>query len=267
MNSRQISLPGLSNLRELGGLPAADGRRVKPNLLFRSGSLCAATPEATAALRSHGVSRIIDLRTTQERLEDPSPAVPGAENVHLPVFREAAAGITREKEDGRNFLPALFPAMRQDANYSVYYLRNLYANFVLDEHVAAQYARFLDLVLDAPGATLWHCTAGKDRTGFGAALLLEILGAERDVIVQDYLATNACMAEENERVVANILRGQNAPELEAPLRSFFCADERFLAAVYDAADERYGSFAAFLREGLGVDDEKTARFRARFLEA
>jgi protein-tyrosine phosphatase len=98
-------------------------------------------------------------------------------------------------------------------------------------------------------------------------LLLEILGAERETIVQDYLLTNACMAEENERVVQGILQGQNAPELEAPLRSFFCADERFLAAVYRAADERYGSFAAFLREALGVDDAKTARFRARFLEA
>jgi protein-tyrosine phosphatase len=267
MNVRQIPLPGLSNLRELGGLPAAGGRKIKPNTLFRCGSLCAATPETTAQLQARGVCRIIDLRTSQEVLEDPSPAVPGATNIHLPVFREAAAGITREKEDGRNFLPALFPAMRQDPDYSVHYLQALYANFVLDEHVAAQYARFLDLVLDAPGATLWHCTAGKDRTGFGAMLLLEILGAERETIVQDYLLTNACMAEENERVVQGILQGQNAPELEAPLRSFFCADERFLAAVYRAADERYGSFAAFLREALGVDDTKTARFRARFLEA
>ena len=136
-------------------------------------------------------------------------------------------------------------------------------------HAKQQYARFLRL-LTAPRekAVLWHCTAGKDRAGFAAILVLEALGAERETILADYLLTNRCLAEEC-RFLKGFLGekfGGLTPEIEEALDWLFGAREEYFDVLYETVAADYGNMAAFLRTGLGLTEQALQALRDRCLE-
>jgi protein-tyrosine phosphatase len=113
---------------------------------------------------------------------------------------------------------------------------------------------------------LFHCTAGKDRAGFAAALALLAAGVPRDTVMQDYLLTNGFSAEHTEstlRILRLVSFFRTAPEDVRPL---FEARREYLQTAFDTIDEKYGSTDAYLRQGLGADDALLARVRANLLE-
>ena len=150
----------------------------------------------------------------------------------------------------------------------------------MDPYANEQYARFVNAVIEAlraGGSALWHCTAGKDRAGFATAILLESLGVARDDIVADYLQTNECLAGVTKQLVGMLsskaitsdqmqFDGQTIEVMKAALDHFFRADEAFLAGAYAAADEQFGSFDAFLANGLGIDEAKREELRRLCLD-
>lgn len=175
MNIERIPLKKLINTRDLGGLTVRDGRTIRPKRLLRSGALFEAAPEdCEVLLRDYHLKVIIDFRTSAERAGSPDPELPGVENFHLPVYD--SVGFTREDGSDEN-LSGLAMRLTGHAAGGDGWMTGLYRGFVTDG--APKYRQFFELLLkQREGAVLWHCTAGKDRAGTAAILLLRALGVQ-----------------------------------------------------------------------------------------
>ena len=260
----QIKFEGLHNVRDLGGTVVADGLKVSSGKMLRSDQLADATETDLAKLGELGIGKIIDLRSAVGRDEKPDPDIAGAMNLHLPLIEDVRAGITRDSKSDARIIEMLTRGEDISSSLVDQHMELMYRRFVSDPFAIAQYARFVDEIIESAerGETvLWHCTAGKDRAGFATAIVLESLGASHDDIVADYLLTNEYLTGVVEHLLATIGRMLPSDSARQAARSFFRADERYLEAAYDEAAERHGSFEAFCEQALGIEADKRAHMR------
>ena len=240
---RAIPLEGASNLRDIGGWPSAAGGRVRFGQVYRSAALHALTPADVTTLRGLGVADVVDLRGEGERARWPS-AFPGVRTHEMTISPSIGASL---RDLAQN--PAAGP---QDV---VAVMCRAYGAYALDWH--HRYRHMFDLLLapDAP-PLLFHCTAGKDRTGFGAALLLRALDVSPAHTMQDYLATNQHWRGDSE------LAATLPPYVGQVLLSVRPA---FLEAAFAAIDAAHGSLDTYLTDRMGLDDARRSALRARLL--
>ena len=257
--SKYVDIPGMNNTRDLGGMRTKDGRRIRSDMLYRSAKL--SDLKDPDWFKEH-VSLVVDMRSSQEVGESPDPEIPGVARLHLPIFELQATGVTRDREsDSRMAAP--------DPEAAAKRMAAVYAHFVSDEFCLSQYRRFIRLLLDpAEKPILWHCSGGKDRTGIAALFIQELLGVGREDIMADYLCTNVYLKEEVRHFVdAAVARSDGMEEAaKGAVLAFMEAREIYAFTVYAEAEKRYGSFGAFLREGLGVSDAEREELRRRYLE-
>ena len=263
--SERIKLEGLPNTRDLGGMIGADGRKIMKGKLIRSGQLYKAT-ETDLAYLSERVDLVVDFRTERERTEKPNPPLPGAEMLHIPIFESLTAGISRDKESDK----AALAMVGRDPEMARQYMSNIYLGFVTSDFSIGQYRRFIRLLLNRKEkATLWHCTAGKDRAGFAAVLVQTLLGVDRSAVMEDYLRTNDYLDTEFAsltEMVSRMTGGGLDERSDQALHFLFGAHEDYLAAVYDKAEELYGGLEQYISDGLGISAEERALFRSLYLE-
>lgn len=266
-----IGLAGVKNARELGGIPAAGGKTVRKGLLLRTGALCGATEEDRRILaQDYRLAWVADFRTLKEANARPDPAFRGASFYHLLVLDENAGGMSRAArsvaEHGRKDFNAMLLSMARAGTFS----DKSYCELFFTAWGLEAYRAFLDLALknDGEHALLFHCTAGKDRTGIGAALLLSALGADREAIMEDFLLTNRYLAHEIAQVEEYVR--QHCPhEAEALLpavRATAGVDRQNLALLLEEIDQRFGTMDAFLAGPMGFNGRKLERLRAIYLE-
>lgn len=282
--STKIPFEGLRNTRDLGGMVTENGRRIRKGMLFRSGLLAHATEEDLKHLSGMGLRRIYDFRDTRERTEAPDPGIPGAVNLHLPVLPETAPGVTRGEEAEAD-AAKMFLGFIEEPRRALDMMAENYRKFVEHPQCRRQYGTFLRDILEQASeadkkeekaAFLWHCFGGKDRAGFGAMILEEILGVDRESIVADYMLTNRftgdatdLMAEQyRDRLVEYF--GEKADALFANFReAMSCMTEskiEYIQASYRSIEKTYGDFGTFCTNGLGFNEEDREKFRTLFLE-
>jgi protein-tyrosine phosphatase len=240
-----IALEGVSNLRDLGGWPTRGGGTVKRGQVFRSAALHALTERDAAALRSLGVRHIVDFRGEGERERWPTRLTDGVTIHELTIQPTIGASLRDLVQDPNS-----------TAEDVVRVMRAAYGSYVTDW--AHRYRTMFDLLLhEEPAPLLFHCTAGKDRTGVAAMLLLAALGVEEEVIHHDYLATNRLWRRDAE-VSAGL------PPVVAD--TLLSVQPAFLEAAYEAIHSGWGSIDAYLHQQLGLDDARMAVLRARLVE-
>ena len=248
----------LSNFRDLGDILAADGKRVAPGRLLRSAGLSDLTTQDIQILcEKYHVVNVVDLRTKSECLEKADVEIPGASYINLDFFPEAEQKANCSEEQ----LNQMQSAGQQREN-----LLNSYRSFITQESVRKSLYEFLRLLLcTEKGATLFHCYAGKDRTGITAAVTLSVLGVDKEAIMKDYLATNELCAETN-RMIIDYLRNEGRPEnvLEAVIAGL-CAEQIYLEAAFETAEKMYGSFENYISEGIGLKGEEWQKLRDLYL--
>ena len=231
------------NMRDLGGIRTADGKTIRQGCLVRSAKLENAEEQDLA-----GISEVIDLRTQGEREEIPD-LLCGRAVQAIPIFDNVRSGVSHEREAERKAERKGPPDMG-----------SLYI-WMMREH-RDSFAKVLTAIMRhdySEGAVLWHCTEGKDRCGITTALVLEMLGADRAAIMEDYLKTN----------VTSLPRAAAIREQLAPVRG-----EKFAQSVYRAyiADESYleAAWAAmgrgYIRDRLGIGENEIRDFRNAVLE-
>lgn len=223
---RHIRLEGSYNTRDLGGYPAAGGKRVRSGLIYRSDDLSHLTATDLLIIEGLGLKTIIDFRGQHERREALNRIAPSVRSERRLAI-DAGNMIDLGKlnvENGAEMMEAV--------------------NRSLVNGAQRQYREFFELVSRPENLpALFHCSAGKDRTGLAAALLLSALGVEREVIYRDYLASAEYIAPKYAgRVVQN--PGQ------APLMT---VQRSYLEAAFDEIDTRYGGVDNYLRKQLQVD--------------
>ena len=237
-------LQGASNFRDVGGYHNADGRRVRQGQVFRSDHLAGLTPEDLARLASLGISHSLDFRGAAEYTATPY-AIPGVQRLALTIEPSVIARMQALVVQG------IVPTTEE----TVALMQETYRDFV--NHNAGTFGRFLKHLLEQPTPQVFHCTAGKDRTGVAAMLLLSALGVEEEVIHHDYLATNRLWRRDAE-VSAGL------PPVVAD--TLLSVQPAFLEAAYEAIHTGWGSIDAYLHQQLGLDDARMAVLRARLVE-
>ena len=262
--SQKIQLYGLNNTRDLGGMTGDGGRKIRSGRLIRSGHLFYAD-EADRTTLSNMVGVVVDFRTDREVKEKPDPVLPGVEAVHLPILTEQAVGISREEESDRH---AGIKMMREPETARAH-MCNMYRMIGSSEFCASQYARFVRLLLEErEKAVLWHCTAGKDRAGFGSVIVEELLGVSREDIYEDYLMTNVHLKEEIDNLLGELQKMMNLsdPASETAMRVLFGAEKEYLDTLYQAIDDTFGGMDRYLRDVLQVSDADKEHLRSMYLE-
>lgn len=262
-----VTLEGAPNTRDLGGMPVQDGRMIRPHLLVRSGMLHDLTSEDGRLLTSwHEVKRVVDFRTGMERNDKPDneAVLPGVDFYAMPVLSPAEV---MGAEDGQKLgkLDQL-KAMREYLERPYESMEAMYSEAAMGDHGMTAYRSFLDLLLEAPdGATLWHCTEGKDRAGMGAALVEHVLGVSRENILRDYLATNLFVQTWAERMLGHLARHKLLVKMDADVSALFYAYREFLGGVVQLIEAEYGSIDRYVADGLGFDADKQEALRERYL--
>lgn len=240
------------NLRDLGGHRTTDGRKVRTGVGFRSGALNVLTPEEQQQLVAAGVRLVCDLRTDKEREDGPDLLPEGVEYRVLDVQRHGGHGAD---------IAALFAAPEQaealrSPQSAERFLTEVYRAFVTTSDAHEAY-RDLLRALRRPG-TLMHCTAGKDRTGWGTAVLLSLLGVDRDTIMSDYLESNLHLSGPYAPLIAL------APEPEV-VRPLLEVREVYLQAAFDTAEQHYGDLEGYASRALELTEADLAALRELYL--
>jgi len=232
--------------------------------VFRSGALCALTDRDLLTLEEVGMAQVIDLRGASEVSlfgPDRLPAGGACRHASLPVFDPeltvyAILGGTLDAARAQQVL-----ADGQGRELMI----ELYRGFVDAAPARVNFGAALNHVADGDRLpTLFHCTAGKDRTGWLAAVLLSLLGVPLDAVVADYLITNERLGDHVQAAVATLCakQGIRDPGLIEPMID---ASPSYLAAAFDEIGRTYGSFDEFLADGLGVSEDTQARLRQDLL--
>ncbi len=241
-----VPLEGGSNFRDLGGYRTADGQTVRRGMVFRSAHLGGLTDTDRAALRGVGVRTIVDLRGVNEAAETPhrvegltcrivgAPIEPGVGDwIRLAIAEDRAT-------------PALMTEFLTD-HYRDYPRR-----------CAPAFQTLFAALREADERPLvFHCTAGKDRTGFASALLLTLLGVPWETVVEDYLRTNTLW-------VGHV---GHYPELAGDIRAAIIeARQDYLEAAFQIVRDDFGSVEAFAETALGLDAAHRERLKADLLD-
>lgn len=243
--TRSLGLQGATNFRDLGGYPGLDGRPVRWRRLFRSNHLGHLTAEDQRALGTLGLRHVVDFRSPDEVQQTAAARLPDVVLHALPIEPVIGAQLRSRLADGRGPTAADTAALMQD----------LYGEFVRLH--TARFRALFDRLLEVDEPLVFHCSAGKDRTGLAAALLMSALGVPQPLIEEDYQLTNRLWRMER--------AGQPFPEpVIAVLES---ADLAFLRAAFDTIATEFGGMERFLLEQMGLDAARRARLVARYLES
>lgn len=237
------ALEGASNFRDLGGLRNRHGLTVRPGCVFRSDHLAGITSADEAVLGQLGLTHSLDLRGVQEHKAQ-SYAIAGLRHVPLPIEPTVVQRVQTLMQ--RGIVPSA-----QDA---VALMCETYRDFVLLH--GATFGALLRHLADHPTPQVFHCTAGKDRTGMAAALLLGALDVDRDVIMADYLLTN----ERYRRDPA--WEGRGPEHIMAVL---WQVQEAFLESAFDTIDQHFGGLDPYLHGPVGLTTAERDILRQRLL--
>ncbi len=241
---RVLTLQGASNFRDLGGYAGLDGRPVRWRRLFRSAHLADLSESDRALFKQLGLARSFDFRGEQERA-----AVP----YELPGLTQHSLAI--EPSVVQRMQDMLAAGERLDAMAATRLMHELYRSLVNDQ--AHQFATLFEHLLQDDAPAVFHCTAGKDRTGFAAALILLALGVPRDVVMQDFLLSN------------QLYRRPELPVTQTPreaLEVLWRVEDSFLIAALDAVDADQGGIDRYMGQRLGLGPAARAALAQRYLD-
>jgi protein-tyrosine phosphatase len=250
------------NFREMGGLPAAGGGRIRSGLLYRSGHWSQASDADVATLADYDLATIVDFRTDIDRKGDGGPnRVPaGPEYLRFEMIDSSGRGheIRSVLMSGdQSLIEERFGGGKAEA-----FAAEGVVEMALDAEKREVFARFLDVVADAARRpVLWHCSAGKDRAGWAATLVGLALGVPDDALIDHYLASNIHRPVE-QRLAHYAERGIDA----SAMRAFLAVDADYLRAGFDAIDQRWSSREAYLADAIGFGPDRIDRLRSELIE-
>lgn len=253
-DTRMIPMEGSRNFRDVGGYLTADGRTVRWNALYRSGSLGNLQKAGMARLRNMDIRAIIDLLMTTERSRDQSNWL-------------SIAGMgywTRDYQLGDDEA-SLAQIFRDPSKLTADSMRAMMTQGyrTMPKELAPQYRElFARLIAPSKGAVVLNCTAGKDRTGIGTALVLTALGVPYETVREDYLLSNTGLNMDSVQGAISPQLASLPPEVLQPLVG---VEGEYLDAAFAQMKADYGSIEAYLEQELGVGPVEIETLKRRML--
>lgn len=245
------------NFRDIGGYRTMDGRRVRRGLIYRSDQLNHLSDGDLVKMDALGLRLVVDLRTESERTREQNRIPPGARTLVLDVAADASGTLGG---DMRKAQTAIAAGKGEEL------LVAAYRDFVSLPSARAAYGTLLHRLASGQDAVVaYHCTAGKDRTGWATAIILTLLGVPRDTVMADYLTSNHMLARKNAAILA-ALRSTGSGMDPAFFEPALTVRPEYLQSAFDEVTRRYGSFDNYVRKGLGLSGAEIATLRRRLLQ-
>jgi len=266
--SNSSSEPGLSlgiasvpNLRDLGGYETTNGATVVHGLVYRSNQLAPISPEDMEKIAQLGLKNDYDLRTEAERTPVPDQLPPGVNNIWLDVLKDATGSaptnllaLLQNPKEGNKALG--------DGKIEAIFITS-YREFVsLPSAKTAYHELFTSLADQNKLPALFHCTTGKDRTGWAAAALLTLLDVPRETVMKDYLRSNNYILPLYKEVIDGFVDGGGEPSIP---QAIFGVKAEYLEASFDEMQTKYGTIENYFSEALGIDATTQKALRDMYL--
>jgi len=257
IKKRHLPFSGAKNFRDLGGYQTADGRTVAWNVLYRSGALHRLTYDDLRYLSALMLERIIDFRAKHEKEQEPDRVPKDADIrvVGIPILDASTRVWDKPRVELEKYIRTINPAecmIRANAEFAM--------------HFVPEMRRFFHELLSAGGRPLlFHCAAGKDRTGFAAAVLLRILGVPMETVMEDYLLSNQYYLRAHHWDLA-FMRLAKGKQFAAAVEGFMEVNPTYLLAAFDTVNREYGSFENYVCTVLELTEADIERLKSFYLE-
>lgn len=255
----KIKLSGAYNFRDFGGYQSKTGKQLIEGRLFRSDELSKITVEDQEKLSQLGISKIIDYRNEKERLNNEDQPIGNAEIIYLTPIADIAALASSEHGEESVLSPK-----KMTAALAKELMIRQNEEFVENKQCQAVYREVLEIHLAEEGAVVQHCRGGKDRTGYGVALIQLLLGVSKADVMHDYLLTNVYKKEKNEKSLQLLLQETDNPDFVQAMRYFKEADCHFLQNALARIDA-YGGIENYVVNELGFSHHKIDLLREKYL--
>ncbi|PZF87500.1 protein-tyrosine-phosphatase [Listeria ivanovii] len=253
----QIKLEGAVNVRDLGGYKTTDGLIIKPHKLIRSAELVTLSDSDKKKLvNTYNLSHIVDFRTNSEVEAKPDPTMTNVDYTHDSVMKDN--GTSTSTQD----LTASLATMDNPETFLI----EANKSFITDDTSIQAYKDFFNVLLsNQDGSVLWHCIAGKDRAGFGTALVLSALGVEKETVIDDYMLSNKYRAAENKKAIAAVAAKTDNQKVVDGMTAVMEVRESYINAAFDEIDSKYGSMDNFFKDKLELTEVKQEQLKKMYL--
>ena len=247
---REVKLQGAINFRDIGGYKTKDGKEVKWGKIFRSAEINRLTTSDLEKLASLKIHYVLDFR-------GPAEVAAGADKIPNTSIRISLPAGSEEVGDKSKMFKSMSTATVGDS-----IMLPFYSNI---DAFPKRYKPMFEALLNNSNdsALVYHCTAGKDRTGIATALILYALGVDEQTIKNDYLATNYYRQSDNVRMRKMLM--DNYHLKEAVVDDVLGVKEIYLKATFDAIQNKYGSVDKFLQSEMGLNKSNLKKLRQKFL--
>ena len=266
---KKIKLKGARNTRLVPAFIAADGKRVKEGAFIRSGKLNKVPKKKlNNFLDEYNVTKILDFRTDVEVHEAGSITYPSdVEYQHLPLLNKAFFGVTHEKKMSKILYKESKKMKLEDIEPG--YMTDMYKSIVFDPYSQSKFKEFFDVILNNEdgGSILYHCNGGKDRTGITTLFILTLLGVSEEDILNDFAMSDYYNRHYNRsRIILMTLFLFPARKFSRILNSMLHAKRIYLENMIAAINEKFGSVLNYLKEAIGINEEKQNKLKLLYLE-
>jgi len=258
---QSLGIASIPNLRDLGGYRTRDGAIVATGLVYRANQLSGISPADLEKLAHLKLKNAYDLRTAEEREKRPDELPPGVEYVWLDVLADSPqagpAQLEKLMADPQQANAALGGG-KVEAGFEA-----SYREFVSLPSAKAEFRQlYLGLGDRHQLPALFHCTTGKDRTGWAAAAFLTLLGVPRETVMQDYLRSNDYILPAYQKVIDGFVAAGGEPGIPAAILG---VKKEYLEAAFDEMEKQYGTIEKYFSEGLGIDAAQQKALRELYL--
>jgi protein-tyrosine phosphatase len=256
-----LGIPSIPNLRDVGGYTTQDGSVVQRGVAYRSNQLNPVVPDDMRKLAALGLKNDFDLRAAGEREAKPDQLPAGVKNVWLNVLADAKDTNPAEVEEMLHAPKAANAALGNGKGAAKF--MDAYRQFVtLPSAKAAFRQLFIDLGEESQLPALFHCTTGKDRSGWAAAALLTLLGVPEEKVYEDYLRSNEYILPAYKQAIDGFVAEGGDPSIPQDLLG---VKTEYLQSSFDEVKTQYGSIERYFEKGLGIDKAGQQQLRDRFL--
>lgn len=266
----RILLRGTDNTRDLGGMIGWQGRKIKPRRLIRSDHLNQITEkDAKFLLMDYHLTKIIDLRNWDEIKRQPDLIIDGSSYLRLPIKSEPEKALRNEGDGSSKAIAESMVSIVRDrmGGDVIKYNSALYAKYTSEIHTRIQLGYFIEKLLQNDnGAVLWHCAAGKDRTGVCAMLIETVLGVSPETVRADYLASNIYLKVRIDNIVDFIKIATDDPAIINQIVLWCQVLPEYYEAVMNEIREKWETPENYIKKAIGISAEDIDRLREMYLE-
>ncbi|MGV9860151.1 tyrosine-protein phosphatase [Gordonia sp. NPDC003425] len=256
----------LPNLRDLGGYTGLDGKVTAPGVLYRSTDFSFMATVDLAPFENLGIRTIYDLRSAVERRAQPDPDIPDVSDIHLDVLADATTAIPGNLQHVLSDPKTVALVSKElDADKAKELIAGTYRQLVTLPSAVSSYTGFYQGLLgEYAGPSLFHCTTGKDRTGWAAASFLSLVGVSKDDVYHDYLLTNDRLVPALKPLFDEFAEAGGDPDVLKPVLG---VDASYLDTAFAEVEEKFGDIEGYFVDGLGLGKDALHALRDKYLVA